>query len=226
MSDATGGAPSPERRAELRRVADALRAVIRRFVATRAPIEVFTGVADELESVAARLAQHPQDYLFFGVAEGANAGDSEGPFDNSPFVGLSNPLAPPARMEMLADRVVGSVVCSTAYEGPPGCVHGGVIAGLFDELLGFTQSLSGRPGMTGRLVVHYRSPTPLNTELQMEGRLASVSGRKILCHGWLKAGGTLCAEAEGLFISLDPERFAALREEREQQVSRSDPAGS
>ena len=28
-----------------------------------------------------------------------------------------------------------------AYEGPPGSVHGGIIAAAFDEVLGMTQSL-------------------------------------------------------------------------------------
>src|SRR5258706_87471 len=83
----------------------------------------------------------------------------------------------------------------------PGHVHGGIVAAIFDELLGFTQSLSGRQGMTGRLTISYRSPTPLHTELRYESRIESVRGRKIMCTGQLYAGDTLCAEAEGLFIS-------------------------
>ena len=34
------------------------------------------------------------------------------------------------------------VTLSDLYEGPPQAVHGGYIAGLFDELLGAVQSLS------------------------------------------------------------------------------------
>src|SRR5262249_44240241 len=158
---------TPERRTEVRRLADALRQVIERFVATTAPLEVFHGVADDLEAIAARLNEYPQEHLFLGFAEAANAGDSEGPFDNSPLMGLSNPLAPPLRLDVQADKVAGTVVCGSAYEGPPGHVHGGYVAAMFDELLGLTQSLSGKHGMTGRLTVHYRSPTPLHTELRL-----------------------------------------------------------
>jgi acyl-coenzyme A thioesterase PaaI-like protein len=96
-------------------------------------------------------------------------------------------------------------------------VHGGFVAAAFDEVLGSTQSLSGAPGMTGRLTVHYRSPTPLHTELRFEGRLESVSGRKILTKGTLWAGDVLCAEAEALFISIDFAKFAELKERREAQ---------
>ncbi len=206
---------APERRAEVRRLADALRSVIERFVATTAPLEVFHGVADDLEEIAARLGAYPQDHLFTGIAEAGPAGDSAGPFDNSPLMGLSNPLAPPMHMQMQSDRVVGTVRCGSAYEGPPGHVHGGYIAAMFDELLGLAQSLSGNHGMTGRLTIHYRSPTPLNTELKMEGWLDRADGRKIICRGTLHNGDVLCAEAEGLFISVDFEKLVRMIEARE-----------
>jgi acyl-coenzyme A thioesterase PaaI-like protein len=206
---------TPERRAEVRRLADALRSVIERFVATTAPLEVFHGVADDLEEIAARLGAYPQDHLFTGIAEAGPAGDSAGPFDNSPLMGLSNPLAPPMRMEIQSDRVIGTVVCGSAYEGPPGHVHGGYIAAMFDELLGLAQSLSGNHGMTGRLTIHYRSPTPLNTELRMEGWLDRADGRKIICRGTLHNGDILCAEAEGLFISVDFSKLQQMLEARE-----------
>jgi acyl-coenzyme A thioesterase PaaI-like protein len=206
---------APERRLELRHVADALRSVIDRIVATTAPIEVFQGVAHDLESIAARLAEHPQGNLFIGFAEAANRGDSDGPFDNSPLMGLSNPLAPPLHLTMESDRVVGTARFGSAYEGPPGCVHGGYIAAAFDEVLGLVQSLSGRPGMTGRLTIHYRSPTPLHEELRWEARIDRIEGRKIICTGEVFAGERLCAEAEGLFVSVDFEKLKAMLEERD-----------
>lgn len=205
----------PERRAEMRRLADALRSVIERFVATTAPLEVFHGVADDLEEIADRLGRYPQDHLFSGIAEAAPAGDSAGPFDNSPFMGLSNPLAPPMHMRFEDERVYGTVVCGSAYEGPPGHVHGGFIAAMFDDLLGLAQSVSGTHGMTGRLTIHYRAPTPLHTELSLEGWLDRADGRKIICRGTLHAGDVLCAEAEGLFVTVDFSRLVAMLEARE-----------
>jgi acyl-coenzyme A thioesterase PaaI-like protein len=193
----------PERRAEIRRVASALRAVIERFVATTAPIEVFHGVADELEAVAARLGEYPQGHLFLGFAEAANLGPAEAMHDNSPLMGLSNPLAPPMDISIVGEEVAGTVTCGSAYEGPPGHVHGGFIAAMFDDLLGLAQGLSGNHGMTGRLTIHYRSPTPLHTELTLRGWLERADGRKILCRGTMHAGDVLCAEAEGLFITVD-----------------------
>lgn len=209
----------PQRRAEVRRVADALRTLVERFVATEAPLDEFVGVAAELESLAARLAEHPQGHLYLGFAEAANSfGDSDGPFDNSPLMGLSNPLAPPMHLELRDDVVIGHATLGSAYEGPPGCVHGGFVAAMFDELLGLTQTLSGKPGMTGRLTVSYRAPTPLHAELRFRGALVSVTGRKIVCTGTIHSGERLCAEAEGLFISIDPSRFIEMRDQRDEAV--------
>jgi len=71
--------------------------------------------------------------------------------------------------------------------------------------------------MTGRLTIHYRSPTPLRTELRFEGRVVEVSGRKTFTHGTLHADERLCAEAEGLFIAIDIMKMAQLRAEREER---------
>ena len=133
------------------------------------------------------------------------------------MLGHANPLAPPIEIWSEGDQMVGRARFAAAYEGPPGCVHGGFVAAAFDELLGSTQSLAGAPGMTARLVVNYRSPTPLHTDLRFEGTLDRVDGRKIYVSGRLFAGDVLCAEAEGLFISMRPDRFAELKARREQQ---------
>jgi acyl-coenzyme A thioesterase PaaI-like protein len=207
-----------ERAQEIRDVADAVRAVIHRMVATQAPLEVFGDIAAELRSVADRLAAYPQEPLYLGIAEAANASDGSGPFDTSPMLGRANPLAPPLRLAFEGDVVTGTAWFGSAYEGPPGCVHGGFIAAAFDELLGLAQTAGGQPGMTGRLTIHYRSPTPLRTELRLEGRLERGEGRKTNCQGSITVGGRLCAEAEGLFVAVDPTRFQALTAAREAQL--------
>ena len=73
----------------------------------------------------------------------------------------------------------------------------------------------GNPGFTGRLTIHYRTPTPLQTELTLRGRIERTEGRKTICTGTIHAGDRLCAEAEGLFVAVDPERFAELFEAAE-----------
>jgi acyl-coenzyme A thioesterase PaaI-like protein len=210
------------RRVEMRRLADSMRIIMERLVATAAPTETIIEVADHLARAALALEHWSHGTLYEGFAEAANAGgDPHAMFEHSPFIGRANPLAPPIRLLDVSGVVHGQVIFGAAYEGPPGCVHGGYIAGAFDELLGATQSLSGSPGMTGRLTVSYRSPTPLHAELHLVGELTRVDGRKIYTEGRLYAvepdgSERLCAEAEGLFIGIDFGRFADLKARREE----------
>lgn len=204
------------RRIEMRRLADSMRLIIERLVATAAPTEDIIDAADDLARVALKFDRFVHGTLYEGHAEAATSGgDVHASFEHSPFIGRANPLSPPMQLSDVGGTVHGRVIFGSAYEGPPGCVHGGYVAGVFDELLGATQSLSGNPGMTGTLTVKYRSPTPLHTELRLVGELVRVEGRKIFTEGRLYVGDRLCAEAEGIFISIDFGRFVALKEERE-----------
>lgn len=208
------------KRVQARRLGDAMRSVIDRVVATTAPAEDLASAADQLEAIAASLERYPQGRIYDGFAESANAGAPHAFFEWSPFLGRSNPLAPPISVELVDGRVVGLATFGSAYEGPPGCVHGGYIAAAFDEILGMTQSLAGLPGMTGRLEVRYRKPTPLHSELRFVGELIGVAGRKISTHGELWAGDVPTAEADGLFISVGMAKFTTMMEERERRLER------
>ena len=103
----------------------------------------------------------------------------------------------------------------------PKCDHHGRIgpaerfAAIFDEVLGFAQALSGAPGMTGRLEVTYRSPTPLHQPLKVTGRFDGINGRKIMTSAEIYASDRLCAQAVRTFISVKTQQFAALNNARQ-----------
>ena len=81
-----------------------------------------------------------------------------------------------------------------------------MIALAFDEVLGIANIAAGHPGMTARLTIHYRKPTPLFHELHFRAALDRVEGRRIMSRAELWDGETLTAEAEGLFVRPRPER--------------------
>ena len=205
--------------AERRRLAKAMREVIERLTTSDAPEDELRAAADGLERYAARLATHPRRNIPLGFGESANAGDVAGFFDYSPMIGLSNPLAPPIVLAVDGTTVHGRVRFGSAYEGPPGCVHGGFVAAAFDEVLGFVQSTTGNPGMTGSLTIRYRKPTPLHTDLRFEATVQRVEGRKIFAEGRLYAGDVLTADADGLFISVDLAKMQALMEAKKARES-------
>lgn len=214
--------PTPRRR-ELRRLADATRRVLHTMVMNGADAETLATAADALEAVADSLQRHalPGQSIYEGHGEAATSGNPHGFFDHSPMLGVANPIAPPIVLRGIDERTMeGEATFGPAYEGPPGCVHGGFIAAAFDEVLGAVQSLSGQPGMTGTLTVRYRSPTPLLEPLRFTARFEGVEGRKILTTGTLHAGDRLCAEADGIFISVDFSRMAELRSRRAEQQAR------
>jgi acyl-coenzyme A thioesterase PaaI-like protein len=214
---------SPRRR-ELRRVADATRALIEHLVGTDKSEEELARAADAIEELAARFDEDGPHSVYDGFAESSISGGAPiAFFDHSPFIGRGNPLAPPITLEVTEDRVLGHVVFGSAYEGPPGCVHGGYVAAAFDELLGATQTFSGTPGMTGTLTVVYRSPTPLHTELTLEGRYLRTEGRKVFTEGTMKAGDVLTAEANAIFVSIPAGRFLELIQQREADRRPTDP---
>jgi acyl-coenzyme A thioesterase PaaI-like protein len=201
------------------RLADATRQIIAELASSTATSSEFEQARDLVEQAVAVLAQrgHGRDYAG-GEASLAEHHEAGNFLDYSPLVGPLNPLAPPIRVRMEhgddGDVVVGAAVFGDAYEGPPGCVHGGFIAASFDEVLGFVQSMSGQPGMTGRLEISYRSPTPLHREIRFRGRVDRIEGRKIFTSATLHHGDVLCAEAFGLFISMKPEVFQRLMQTR------------
>ncbi len=89
------------------------------------------------------------------------------------------------------------------HHGANGAAHGGVVALLFDELLGLPVNVDvSTIARTAYLHVNYRAITPINRELQATATVTSVDGRKKFVRGELRDGDTLCADAEGLFVEL------------------------
>ncbi len=211
------GGPSEER-AAVRKAADALRKAIEGVVATTAPPEVLERVAAEIQAVADTLAEYPHGHNYIN-AEASITGDVGDFFDNSPIAGLGNPLAAPVHMRVEGDEVLAEVTWGSAYEGPPGCCHGGHVAAAFDDVLGLAQDLAGQSGMTGTLTIRYRRPTPLHQKHTFRARMDRVEGRKIFTTGELyDAEGNVLAEGEGIFIAIDFAKLQALAVERAQRA--------
>lgn len=169
-----------------------------------AAADALTAVAERLEEVAdserrtrnqPTPGDHPQDI-----------------FSTSPVIGFANPVAPPAEVWAVEGHegwreVRGRVTYGYAYEGPPTCVHGGVIAELFDELLGMCNILVGEGAMTGTLTIRYRRPTPLLAPLDLVARHTGKEGRKVYAWGGIYCRGELTAEADGVFVEVPPGRM-------------------
>ncbi len=202
-----------------RTLAAAIRELMDCLCATDAPSEELLSIAEQVKASARRFADQPRMLNPPGVAEGSLVGGMETFMDRSPVKGLANPVAPPADLVPDAERntVSGTVTFGNAYEGAPGCVHGGWVAALFDEALGMACIFSGGPAMTGEFTVRYHKPTPTKVPLRLEARFEGKEGRKIRTSAELYAGDLHVASARGLFIAIDFSKFERLRAEKERR---------
>ena len=74
---------------------------------------------------------------------------------------------------------------------------------MLDELLGAVNACLGLGAVTGTLTIRYERPTPIATELEMEGWVDRTEGRKVFTFGTISAGGDVTARAEGVFLRVD-----------------------
>jgi len=198
------------------RLADAVRELIE-ALAAEAPTEAaMDEAAVALRALTGRLRDsaggRPRPYHFGGTTDGP---EPTAYLAHSPVSGRGNPLAAPLQLEVRDGVVHGRGRFGRAYEGPPGCVHGAFVAAAFDDALGLANVAGGNPGLTTRLEVRYRRPTPLHADVEVECRHMGRDGRRIFAAGTMRAGGVVTAEAEGTFAEVTPERalelFAAWR---------------
>jgi acyl-coenzyme A thioesterase PaaI-like protein len=183
------------------RLAMQLRRIIARLAVVRPGADELNRAADAAEAFADRLDALPERTRSWEISE---AGLLPRDFvAYSPVSGRSNPISPPVSLHVEEGTegqvvIAGEVTFGPAYEGPPGHVHGGWVAAMFDEALGFAQLA---PGFTAYLHVNYRKPTPLNSRLDIKAWVDNVEGRKRLVKGECHHDGILLTDAEGLFIA-------------------------
>lgn len=116
--------------------------------------------------------------------------------------GRMNPAAPEfAVRRAAANSAVATVVADAMFQGPPERIHGGVVAMLFDEIMGATNRVSGNRGFTARLAVNYRAGAPIRRPLEFQAWVEAVEGRKIHVRAEARDGEVVFADAEALFVT-------------------------
>ena len=102
-------------------------------------------------------------------------------------------------------EVLSPIVVPRRYEGPPGAVHGGIVAAYLDEVLaGAAVHRTGRMYVTGELSVRYVKPTPVERPLLGRGRATGLTSRYIDVEATLEDLDTreVVARAKGRFFPM------------------------
>ena len=90
------------------------------------------------------------------------------------------------------------------HEGPPGYVHGGIIATLLDEAMSKLNRPLNVLAVTRNMEIDYLRPAPLHEPLLLVGHHIRREGRKLFHQAEIQqANGTVVARAKGVFIVLD-----------------------
>ena len=96
------------------------------------------------------------------------------------------------------------------HEGPPGYIHGGIVAALLDEAMSKLNRPLNVLAMTRHMEVDYLRPAPLHKPLVLISRHLSRDGRKLYHQAEIQLPtGEVLARGKGLFIVLDAKLLAA-----------------
>lgn len=177
-------------------LAHAVRGLIDATIRSNAGDEIVADAVRVVEEMTARLRE---DQIDGSSGVNYNATGKAWNWGNA-AVGLRNGAAPPMTVMHEPDGATWAEVdLGAAYEGPPGCVHGGVSALLLDHLMGVTASQMTRVTLTGTLTLRYRNPLPLG-RVRLDGRVSGEEGRKVFVEASIVGDLGIAIEAEGIFI--------------------------
>ncbi len=128
--------------------------------------------------------------------------------------GRLNPVGLHLEFDVSRDRAETRYTGRKEHEGYEGALHGGIVAALLDETMGWAIFHQGIWGVTAKLSVTYRRPVPVGEELLVAAEVVRDRGRAIEIHGTIAraAGGEVLAEADAMYMRMPDERRRALEQ--------------
>jgi len=92
------------------------------------------------------------------------------------------------------------------YQSWKGVVHGGMVALLLDEAVGWAAWHKGHPGVTGKLEVRYRLPLRVGERIRLTGRVENVRRTLVYASAAIVriSDGATVAEATATLMEASP----------------------
>lgn len=192
----------------LQNLAAETRQLIDNIVETAAETQALNDACQQIAAINAQLSQHrsqsendqrrPLQHFNFAAAQ--TQPNEILPY--SPVTGHFNPISPPVSVTYDAEtqQISATVSCNRGYEGPPGMVHGAVIAGIYDQIMAMAATCIGKGGPTAFLNTQFLLPTLLHQELHFSAWIDRIEDRKIYIQAHCKIGDDIVTSAEALCI--------------------------
>ena len=190
------------------RLAAATRALNEKLVSTDIGPKLAAALTEKIEGLTAELSLAQQVDGLVDMAKRGERGTIDDVMGELVSVGgRSHPCSPELLWQETSNRIKGWVRFNRTFEGPPGHVHGGWVAGVLDHIMGMTHVRTGHPGMTGGLSIRYLKPTPLNQVLEVSAEATELDDKRTEVKAAMRCGETTTATAEAIFFRVDSEKF-------------------
>lgn len=205
------------------RMATALQRLGHDLLGHRVDIDLANHIAATAESLIAEVETRPRRdrtaeiaanprfaaLLSGGTLEPIGAdGNPMDMFRDSIVSGRTNPMGIGLEVRRHGDTVTATTTLGPAFEGAPGRAHGGVVAAILDETMGYVLPIIGELAYTANLNIDYVAPAPLHEQLRVTASLRDRADRKL----WIEAHGEsdqgTFVRAEALFLAVDLTKFA------------------
>lgn len=178
---------------------DLLRRIAHQATATAEVVESGTRRRRPIEAMKERLWQDPPD-----------DGDRMAHFEECIVSGQANPMGLMMRVRRSGEAVEGQVNLGAAFEGAPRRAHGGIVAAILDDIMGYVMLIQRTPAYTGTLRIRYAAPIPVEADLIATAWLAERDGRKLSVAAVLAtADGDEVAHGDAVFIAIPAERLSS-----------------
>jgi acyl-coenzyme A thioesterase PaaI-like protein len=82
---------------------------------------------------------------------------------------------------------VADYVVPDRFQSWAGMTHGGIMALMLDEAVGWAAWHAGRPGVTGRLQVSYRRPLKLGEAVRIVGKVENIRRTLIYVSAYIES---------------------------------------
>ena len=100
------------------------------------------------------------------------------------------------------------------FQGWEGIAHGGIVATILDEVMGWALAAADAWGYTAKMSIAYKRPVPVGTRIRGEGRLIERRKRLLTMTARLLDAdtGDVLATADALYVAAPAAQLAELKE--------------
>jgi uncharacterized protein (TIGR00369 family) len=126
--------------------------------------------------------------------------------------GDENPRGIGAKWFLIDDGTITTeMALSSHQQGPPDHAHGGALAALLDEAMGFSVWAAGYRVLAVNLNVDFKRMVPLDQVVSITARVTGKDGRKVFAEGEVRLGdGEVAVAGRGIYVEPRQEVFPDL----------------